>query len=951
MIYHFGEHDLRKELTTVYRNYAGYKRSHALNLLIREASKINDFGCFFYQLSPLPQQERDLCMVGISSSGILGFELDSDFYRETFFKYDWDQMKQLQLFPEQLQFQIDDTKLGSKLKKGSPPDLSGLDQNLNLNLTLHSNFKAYYLAQFCNMLYKLHHALLVQNNPIGSKGSFSLSIPSLWSVLDPNIFIDDSAKRVKLHSANPYTTDATNSLEDTPPVPMPRTRSRYNQRTMVSEERPPVEEDQIDAATEDYSPLESEYDVKGRENSFYPSQKPADAIPPREIVRKLIPQNNPPVPLGLFVSLTAVPGTRNKEKGIIVTDIDPGGEAAAFNEDNVDDEIKLGDRILAVNGTSLEGVTEQRAVLLLKGAHFPVELILSQLATEKPIRPEPKLEVYKPPPPGNVSASSTIIRNRSKMTSKESDADSSARKNENPFHKNNIGPSKKTDNFSQLLGYDDTIFEGFDYPPITEEEKEKEMMRLWRKADQNYSDPINSNSYSLPFLASKPSSEEDDVFMNRVGSPQSASTYNHGDLFTIDLARINGGIGLVLCENEPRTGIFVRSLCANGAADIDGRIKTGDRISKIHTTDVSDLNCDEAIHVLQHAPQVVRLEVQRWLLPINMYFKKTSIDYSFVTEENKFPVVLTKELSRGSKDVDCLGISLCGFVDVPSGNIDETVPKIKDVHFGGPAQRSGKVKTGDVLLAVDGKPIIEFDYPHIVDLVQNSPSSKVTLVLCRPSPGLLLPTQKCQTRRLSLEMVIKSSQKKIHQNSGPVRVELYKQENESLGVTFRTLGRESEEKKNNIIAVIKHIEPGGVAYNDGRLKVGDEIESMAFDSADATMNVGALLGPDSANVMKLVQMSEGVLFLKVHKTDFDPNDPFYQEKPGPWNYAGDRNTLQQASGYEYQKHLATENMGSDGFHNQYVGQKMKEISTRKANEKRKVVVEGAIERPLFKIKG
>ena len=956
MIYHFGENDLRKELATVYRNYAGYKRSHALNLLIREASKINDFGCFFYQLSPLPQQERDLCMVGISSSGILGFELDSDFYRETYFIYDWDQIKQLQLFPEQLQFQIDERKLGSNLKKGSPPDLSGLDQNLNLNLALESNYKAHYLAQFCNMLYKLHHALLVQNSRQETKRSFSLSIPSLWSVLDPNIFIDDSAKRVKLVANNYYATDATNSVDETPPVPLPRTRSKYNnQRTrenpVTSELKPPVEQE---AYSSEYSPLESEYEIKEKPNNYHDTQDPTDPIPPREIVRKLVPQNDPPSSLGLFVSSTAVPGTRNKEKGIVVTDIDPRGEVAAFNDVNVGEEIKIGDRILAVNGSSLEGVTESRATVLLEKARFPVELILSQLAPENIVQPEPKLDVYNQPPvsAGNVSASSTIIRNRAKVAAREKDAETFSRSEKNLNSKSNVGTSRKKDNFPEHMGYRDSpTFEGFDYPPVTEEEKKNEMMRLWKRGEQNSSDFVNTNSYSLPFLASKQvSSEEDEVFMNRVGSPQSPTSYNHGDIFTVDLARINGGIGLVLCENEPRTGLFVRSLCASGAADIDGRIKTGDRIVKIHGTDVSDLTWDEAIHVLQQAPQVVRLEVQRWLLPINMYFKKTSIDYSFVTEESKFSVTLNKELSRGDRDVDCLGISFCGFVDVPSGNIEESVPRIKDVHFGGPAQRSGMVKIGDVLLAVDGKPIIEFDYPHIVDLVQRSSSSKVTLVLCRPSPGMLLPTQKCQTRRLSLEIVLKSSKKK-KQNTGPVRIDLYKQENESLGVTFRTFSRDSEERKKNIIAVIKHIEPGSVAYKDGRLKVGDPIESMAFDSADATMNVGALLGPDSVNVMKLMQRSEGVLFLKVHKPDIDSNESFSNEPQQGRGNSRNRDMTQQASGYEYQKDMAMEEMNS--YMNPYGAQMMtvNDISARKANEKQKVVNEGPIESPLFKIKG
>ncbi|NWU95498.1 FRPD2 protein, partial [Upupa epops] len=64
------------------------------------------------------------------------------------------------------------------------------------------------------------------------------------------------------------------------------------------------------------------------------------------------------------------------------------------------------------------------------------------------------------------------------------------------------------------------------------------------------------------------------------------------------------------------------------------------------------------------------------------------------------------------------------------------IVRIKRLFPGQPAEENGKIKVGDIILAVNGKPIQGLRYQDVLNLLRGAPP-EVTLLLCRPLKGVL----------------------------------------------------------------------------------------------------------------------------------------------------------------------------------------------------------------------
>ncbi|NXO04492.1 FRPD2 protein, partial [Rhinopomastus cyanomelas] len=64
------------------------------------------------------------------------------------------------------------------------------------------------------------------------------------------------------------------------------------------------------------------------------------------------------------------------------------------------------------------------------------------------------------------------------------------------------------------------------------------------------------------------------------------------------------------------------------------------------------------------------------------------------------------------------------------------IVRIKRLFPGQPAEENGEIKVGDIILAVNGKPIQGLLYQDVLNLLRGAPP-EVTLVLCRPPTGVL----------------------------------------------------------------------------------------------------------------------------------------------------------------------------------------------------------------------
>ncbi|NXK19046.1 FRPD2 protein, partial [Arenaria interpres] len=65
-----------------------------------------------------------------------------------------------------------------------------------------------------------------------------------------------------------------------------------------------------------------------------------------------------------------------------------------------------------------------------------------------------------------------------------------------------------------------------------------------------------------------------------------------------------------------------------------------------------------------------------------------------------------------------------------------TIVRIKRLFPGQPAEENGEIEVGDIILAVNGKPIQGLLYQDVLHLLRGAPA-EVTLLLCRPPKGVL----------------------------------------------------------------------------------------------------------------------------------------------------------------------------------------------------------------------
>ncbi|NWU62403.1 FRPD2 protein, partial [Pterocles burchelli] len=69
-------------------------------------------------------------------------------------------------------------------------------------------------------------------------------------------------------------------------------------------------------------------------------------------------------------------------------------------------------------------------------------------------------------------------------------------------------------------------------------------------------------------------------------------------------------------------------------------------------------------------------------------------------------------------------------------HVGGAIVRIKRLFPGQPAEENGEIEVGDIILAVNGKPIQGLLYQDVLHLLRGAPP-EVTLLLCRPPKGVL----------------------------------------------------------------------------------------------------------------------------------------------------------------------------------------------------------------------
>ncbi|MCI4376426.1 hypothetical protein PGIGA_G00188290 [Pangasianodon gigas] len=271
----------------------------------------------------------------------------------------------------------------------------------------------------------------------------------------------------------------------------------------------------------------------------------------------------------------------------------------------------------------------------------------------------------------------------------------------------------------------------------------------------------------------------------------SKSSLRPGDLICVELKKVNGSLGICVAgginTSVRHGGIYIKSLIPGGAADLDGRIQTGDRLLEVNGCNLQGVTHKQAVECLKKTGEVVSLllerepplvmeasssssTMERQKSPSSLSAQSTSTpigkditmetplsvrakDYSFVSDENTLEVTLEKTLSG-------LGFSFL-ISDISPG--EESVVRIRKLFSGQSSEESSPLREGDVILRVNGEPVKGLSYQKVLQLLRGAPS-ELKLLICRPSPGQLpemdsislspspLPSKKQRSRSLDLSV-------------------------------------------------------------------------------------------------------------------------------------------------------------------------------------------------------
>ncbi|XP_067313693.1 ligand of Numb protein X 2b [Pseudorasbora parva] len=333
-------------------------------------------------------------------------------------------------------------------------------------------------------------------------------------------------------------------------------------------------------------------------------------------------------------------------------------------------------------------------------------------------------------------------------------------------------------------------------------------------------------------------------------SPPSQSpnpNQNHGIVIQVTLVKRERSepLGIKLIRKSEEPGVFILDLLPGGLAAKDGKLRNNDKVLGINGQDLRHGTPESAAQIIQASEMRVNFVVMRLpdlseeggegqsrgarKVPETQYFKRRS-EYmkeppgGFSSQEKTVSLKKEPRLS--------LGITIAGGRDCRS-RLPVYITSVQPV---GCLHRDGTVKTGDVLLSINGIDLTQLTYNEAVTVLKaQTAQNTVTLRVIQTFTDEEEQDGESSTRE-DMETL------EVHKEDDVTWVPLWtrwlglpsyihwcrdimlmKTNSESWG--FSIVGG-YEESHGQQPFFIKTIVPGTPAHFDGRLKCGDEIVAV-----------------------------------------------------------------------------------------------------------------------------
>ncbi|XP_077621277.1 tyrosine-protein phosphatase non-receptor type 13 isoform X8 [Crocuta crocuta] len=479
--------------------------------------------------------------------------------------------------------------------------------------------------------------------------------------------------------------------------------------------------------------------------------------------------------------------------GVFISSVTPGGPA------DLDGCLKPGDRLISVNSVSLEGVSHHAAIEILQNAPEDVTLVISQPKEKIPKVPSTPVHIangmknclkkasymqdsavdssedhhWPRGAPKHISESSCGLPGglrEGSLSSQDSRTESAS-----------LSQSQVNGFFASPTG--DRTWQESQHASPSPSVISKTTEKKRASADSNgsktkkpgisdatdYSDRGDSDMDEATYSSTQDhqtSKKESSSSMNTSNKMNfktfPSSPPKPGDIFEVELAKNDNSLGIsvtVLFDkggvntSVRHGGIYVKAVIPKGAAESDGRIHKGDRVLAVNGVSLEGATHKQAVETLRNTGQVVHLLLEKGQssaskehVPMSPQCtlpdpdaqgqapekmkKMTHVkDYSFVTEENTFEVKLFKNSSG-------LGFSFSREDNLIPEQMNASIVRVKKLFPGQPAAESGKIEVGDVILKVNGASLKGLSQQEVISALRGT-SPEVSLLLCRPPPGVL----------------------------------------------------------------------------------------------------------------------------------------------------------------------------------------------------------------------
>ncbi|TFK15603.1 insulin receptor substrate 4 [Platysternon megacephalum] len=485
---------------------------------------------------------------------------------------------------------------------------------------------------------------------------------------------------------------------------------------------------------------------------------------------------------GLGFSVVGLKSENRGELGIFVQEIQEGSVAYR------DGRLKEADQILAINGQALDQtITHQQAISILQKAKDNVQLVVARGSLPQLISP---VISRSPSAASTVSAHSNPVHWHHVETIELVNDGSGlgfgivGGKSTGVIVKT-ILPGGVADQHGRLCSGDHILKIGdTDLAGMSSEQ----VAQVLRQCGNRVKLVIARGPIEEPPPPAVPPSTPVPTSIPEKQAETSFDIDEDGEKFDVELTKNLQGLGITIAgyigdkTSEP-SGIFVKSITKGSAVEQDGRIHIGDQIIAVDGTNLQGFTNQQAVEVLRHTGQTVRLTLIRrglkqenHIQPHEDFTAAVEKDLIFQTMDNGTAKEHC-EREQGSPPLPCsAGVvhigedskqQESGFQLTSTGeavlqnkwqrimgtNYEIVVAEVNKFsessglgisleaavghHFirsvlpEGPVGRCGKLFSGDELLEVNEISLLGENHKDVVNILKELPI-KVTMVCCRP---------------------------------------------------------------------------------------------------------------------------------------------------------------------------------------------------------------------------